>query len=103
LSLLDPLLDILSQELARANGLHDDGHEAVVGTTPVLHESGTVVKAHHPWNAYFSDVCSSRDHNSQLRALAVEHALAVDSAPNLVQAPWNGIDLDAQRGHSPAV
>ncbi len=33
-SSLDPLLDVLGEELARADGLHHDGHEAVVGAAP---------------------------------------------------------------------
>jgi hypothetical protein len=34
LHLLNPLLAVLCQELAWANGLHNNGHEAVVGTAP---------------------------------------------------------------------
>ena len=33
---------------------------------------------------------------AQLRALSIEDALAIDVEPHLVQAPWHGIDLDAQ-------
>eukprot|EP00197_Chlamydomonas_leiostraca_P010543 CAMPEP_0202867030 /NCGR_PEP_ID=MMETSP1391-20130828/8518_1 /ASSEMBLY_ACC=CAM_ASM_000867 /TAXON_ID=1034604 /ORGANISM="Chlamydomonas leiostraca, Strain SAG 11-49" /LENGTH=101 /DNA_ID=CAMNT_0049547029 /DNA_START=147 /DNA_END=453 /DNA_ORIENTATION=- len=70
--LVDPLLDVLSQELARADGLHHDGHEGVV--------------------------CAA-----QLVALAIEHALAVDGQPDLVQTTRQGVDLHPQGWHGPTV
>eukprot|EP00983_Pelagomonas_calceolata_P029404 921339-Pelagomonas_calceolata.AAC.9 len=40
---------------------------------------------------------------SQLRALAIEHALSVDAQPDLIQTARDGITLHSQGRHSPAV